>query len=316
MRVLITGAGGFVGPYVHAALRKVCGDIAIVATSKDDGSHPLIGRTETLDVTDKAAVAEAIGRHRPTHVINLAGIAAPAVAQADPEAAWRLHLNGALNLADAILGVAPECWLIQVGSGLAYGESAKAGLPLDETALLAPTDDYGASKAAADLALGAVCRKGLKCVRMRPFNHTGAGQAEDYVVPAFAMQVARIEAGLAPPGIGTGNLDAERDFLGVRDVAKAYALVVARSAALEPNAIFNIASGIPRRVGDILDQLLARSTVRITVERDAQRFRANDLPRVVGDASLARARLGWVPENDFEDTLSAGADDWRARVSG
>lgn len=316
MRVLITGAGGFVGPYVHAALRKVCGDIAIVATSKDDGSHPLIGRTETLDVTDKAAVAEAIGRHRPTHVINLAGIAAPAVAQADPEAAWRLHLNGALNLADAILGVAPECWLIQVGSGLAYGESAKAGHPLDETALLAPTDDYGASKAAADLALGAMCRKGLKCVRMRPFNHTGAGQAEDYVVPAFAMQVARIEAGLAPPVIGTGNLDAERDFLDVRDVAKAYALVVARSAALEPNAIFNIASGIPRRVGDILDQLLARSTVKITVERDAQRFRANDLPRVVGDASLARARLGWVPEYDFEDTLSAVADDWRARVSG
>lgn len=316
MRVLITGAGGFVGPYVHAALRKVCGDIAIVATSKDDGSHPLIGRTETLDVTDKAAVAEAIGRHRPTHVINLAGIAAPAVAQADPEAAWRLHLNGALNLADAILGVAPECWLIQVGSGLAYGESAKAGLPLDETALLAPTDDYGASKAAADLALGAMCRKGLKCVRMRPFNHTGAGQAEDYVVPAFAMQVARIEAGLAPPVIGTGNLDAERDFLDVRDVAKAYALVVARSAALEPNAIFNIASGIPRRVGDVLDQLLARSTVKITVERDAQRFRANDLPRVVGDASLARARLGWVPEYDFEDTLSAVADDWRARVSG
>lgn len=316
MRVLITGAGGFVGPYVHAALRKVCGDIAIVATSKDDGSHPLIGRTEPLDVTDKAAVAEAVGRHRPTHVINLAGIAAPAVAQADPEAAWRLHLNGALNLADAILGVAPECWMIQVGSGLAYGESAKAGVPLDEKALLAPTDDYGASKAAADLALGALCRKGLKCVRMRPFNHTGAGQAEDYVVPAFAMQVARIEAGLAPPVIGTGNLDAERDFLDVRDVATAYALVVSRSEALEPNTIFNVASGIPRRVGDILDQLLARSTVKIAVERDANRFRANDLPRVVGDANLARARLGWVPEHDFEDTLSAVTADWRARVSG
>ena len=115
---------------------------------------------------------------------------------------------------------APDCWLLNAGSGLVYGESAKPGLPLDESALLAPIDEYAVTKAAADLALGALARRGLKCIRFRPFNHTGAGQAGAFVIPAFAMQIAQIEAGLAEPVIHVGNLDAERDFLDVRDVVE------------------------------------------------------------------------------------------------
>ena len=200
MQVLITGARGFVGPYVSEALRSVCGgDITVVATSKVGGPHPVLDQIETLDVTDKVAVQDAIARHRPTHVVHLAGFAAPSAADADPQNTWRVHVQGTLNVASAILDRAPECWLVHVGSGLVYGESAKSGLPLDENTLLAPIDDYGVTKAAADLALGALSRRGLKCIRLRPFNHTGPGQTEAFVVPAFAMQIARIEAGLAPP---------------------------------------------------------------------------------------------------------------------
>jgi GDP-4-dehydro-6-deoxy-D-mannose reductase len=315
MRVLITGARGFVGPYVYQALRNTCGnDVAIVATSKEGGRHAVLGEVESLDVTVTAAVQSAIARHQPTHVVHLAGVAAPVAAQVDPRNAWRIHLDGTLNVAHAILECAPDCWLLYVGSGLVYGESAKSEAPLDESKLLAPIDEYSVTKAAADLAMGALARRGLKCIRLRPFNHTGPGQTEAFVVPAFAMQIARIEAGLTPPIIYVGNLEAERDFLDVRDVARAYALAVLKSGELSPGVIFNVASGVARRMSNILEQLLAQSSIEIKTRQDATRLRPSDLPRVVGDASRARAQLGWAPQYPFEGTLTAILNDCRARA--
>lgn len=316
MRILITGANGFVGPYVCDALRGICGeDVVVVATSKDGGPHPVFGQVEALDVTDTAAVHDAVARHRPTHVIHLAAVAALGAARADPQNTWRIHVGGALNVANAVLDKAPDCWLIHVGSGLVYGESAKSGRPLDESTLLAPIDDYAVTKAAADLALGALSRHGLKCVRMRPFNHTGPGQTEAFAVPAFAMQIARIEAGLAAPVIHVGNLDARRDFLDARDIASAYARVALNCNDLVPNTIFNIASGVSWRMGDILDLLLAQSSARIATEQDPLRMRPSDLPSIVGDATRARTRLGWAPEHPFEETLAAVLKDCRERVA-
>jgi GDP-4-dehydro-6-deoxy-D-mannose reductase len=268
-----------------------------------------------MDVTDAAAVSAAIGRHKPTHVINLAGLAVPAVASANPKAAWQVHVHGVLNLAEAILDKAPDCWLLNAGSGLVYGESAKSGLPLDENTLLAPVDEYAVTKAAADLALGALTRRGLKAVRFRPFNHTGPGQAESFVIPAFAMQIAKIEAGLAPPVIRVGNLDVERDFLDVRDVVNAYALAVRHTVGFEePGIILNIASGVPRCIGNILEWLLERSQVKISIEQDPMRLRPSDLPRIVGDASRLRQRLGWMPTHSFDETLAAVLNDCRSLV--
>lgn len=316
MRILITGAAGFVGSHLLPALSRACGqDIEIVATSKVPGPHPAYGHVEALDVQDSAAVAQAIERHAPTHVIHLAGIAAPSTANASPRLAWDAHLGSALNLGEAILAQAPGCCLLHVGTGMVYGDSAKSGEPLDEDTLLAPVDGYAASKAAADLALGAMARRGLKCIRLRPFNHSGSGQSEAFVLPAFAMQIARIEAGLTPPVLQVGNLDAERDFLDVRDVVDAYALAAKRSGALEPGAIYNIASGTPRRIGAILESLLARSRVKIDVMHDAARMRPSDLPRIIGNADRAKEALGWSPSHAFDDMVSAVLDDWRVRIA-
>jgi GDP-4-dehydro-6-deoxy-D-mannose reductase len=314
-RVLITGANGFVGPYVAQALRYVCGpNVGIVPTSRDTGHDPMLGRIESLDVSDKDAVRDALVRHSPTHVIHLAGIAAPSAASADPEAAWRVHVLGARNLGAAILQVVPDCWLLHVGSGMVYGESARSGQLLSECDVIAPADEYAVTKAAADLALGVLTRRGLKCVRFRPFNHTGPGQADAFVVPAFAKQIATIEAGLAKPFIRVGNLEAERDFLDVRDVANAYALAVINSEKLVSGDILNVASGEPRRISEILKQLLARSTVEIAIEQDPDRIRPSDIPKIIGDASRLRMRLGWAPQHDFVGTLESVLDDWRARV--
>lgn len=316
MRVLVTGALGFVAPYVAEALRRVCGrGITLIGTAREAGRSAAFGSVDALDITDEEAVRAAMLRHSPTHVIHLAAIAAPVAAAADPRGAWDVHVQGTLNVARAALEAVPTPWLLHVGSGLVYGDSAKAEMPLDEAALLAPADEYAVTKAAADLAVGALAARGLRCVRMRPFNHTGAGQTTDFAVPAFAMQIARIEAGRQEPVIRVGNLEAERDFLDAGDVATAYALAVRDSESMKPGTIFNIASGVPRRIGDILERLLSRGRVAIRIEQDPARQRASDLPRVVGNACRAREALGWTPERAFDDTLDSVLADCRARVA-
>lgn len=313
-RVLITGAGGFVGPHVATALRQAYGNaVSILGTGLQACQAPGVGEIVELDVTDPVAVRGVIEQYRPSHVVNLAAIAAPAAANADP-AVWRVHLDAARHIANAILAEVPDCVLVHVGSGLAYGDSARSGLPLDEDTVLAPTDEYGASKAAADLALGALVAKGLKCVRFRPFNHTGPGQTEAFVVPAFAMQIARIEAGLNPAVIRVGNLEAQRDFLDVRDVAEAYVRAVQHSASIEPGLILNVASGVPRRIFDVLQMLLSKTRMDIAVEVDPARARASGLAVVVGDAARARWVLNWTPKYDFEHTVGDVLDDCRSRL--
>jgi len=317
MRIAITGACGFVGPYVVDALIRLLGrNIEILATSKDGEQHAGLGSLLPLDVTDGPAVAAFIAATKPTHVVHLAGITAVAASNADPDTAWKVNLNGTLNLARAILQHCPTCWLLNIGSGLIYGESANLGHLLDETTLLAPTDEYSASKAAADLALGALVRRGLKCIRLRPFNHSGPGQSEDFVVPSFAMQIARIEAGLGPAVIRVGRLDAERDFLDVRDVAHAYALAVAKSASLPPGVPINVASGVPRRIADILQALLGQSTRSIEIAIDPARMRPTETPRFVGSAEKAKSLLDWMPRYPFERTLTDVLSHSRRAVSG
>src|SRR4051794_20734396 len=314
-RVLLTGSEGFAGAHVVSALSSLFGKkVEITATSKVGGVHPVFGKMDAFDVTDTTSVRASIAQIGPTHVIHLAAIAAVGAASSDPETGWAINLDGMRNLAQAILAQATGCWLLNVGSGLIYGETARSGQRLDESALPAPVDDYGVTKAAADLALGALVRRGLRVVRLRPFNHIGTGQTEAFAIPAFAMQIARIEAGLIEPVLRVGNLDAKRDFLDVRDVARAYALTVERTHELKSGVILNVASGNPCRIGDLLQTLLALSRVAITVEQDPARMRASDLPLIVGDASRARELLGWRSEYNLNDTLAAVLDDCRSRV--
>jgi GDP-4-dehydro-6-deoxy-D-mannose reductase len=298
-RVLITGGAGFVAPYVIEALQaRVAGPLSICSTARATEVGASERGLEALDVTDRSSIGAALKDFKPTHVLHLAGIAAPTKADSEPDLAWTVNLQGTRNMALAMMAYAPTAWLIFAGSGLIYGDSALAGHALTEDDLVQPTNDYSATKAAADLALGALAKRGLRVVRCRPFNHTGPGQSEDFVLPSFAGQIARIEAGQQKPILSVGNLDAERDFLDVRDVADAYARCVTQSDTLASGVIFNIASGVPVSVRGLLDELLALARVPISVEIDPQRWRENDMPRFVGDASRARQMLGWAPQHD------------------
>jgi GDP-4-dehydro-6-deoxy-D-mannose reductase len=145
---------------------------------------------------------------------------------------------------------------------------------------------------------------GLRVVRLRPFNHTGPGQGEQFVVPAFARQLARIAAGLQEPVLRVGNLDSFRDFLDVRDVCAAYVACIVHRAALAPGTIINIASGVPRRVGDVLDQLIALTGLRVDISSEPGLVRPTEIRTARGDPARARALLGWEPAIPWDQTLA------------
>lgn len=299
---MVTGASGFVGHYLMPALATAFPD-AVLATPK-------------MDVQDAARVGDIVRAIKPDVCVHLAAVSAIGAARQAPDHAWKVNFHGTLHLAWALAQNTPECQMVFVSSADAYGASFKAGHALDEAAPLAPLNVYGHTKAAADFTLAGMAAQGLRAVRLRPFNHTGPGQSADFVVPAFARQIARISAGLQPPVLEVGNLDTWRDFLDVRDVCAAYVACIARRDELEPGTILNLASGQARRVGDVLVDLAALAGVEVTVNVDVSRVRETDIRRACGDASRAQALLNWKPAIAWTQTLQDILDDWRTRIGG
>ena len=296
-RILVTGAEGFVGPHLRVALAARFPGATIIGTGQRPGAGVM------LDITDRAAVFTALAAWQPDVCVHLAGISAIGQAKAAPGRAWAVNLHGSLNIAEAILEGAPGCRMIFVSTAECYGSSFAAGRPLDETAMLNPMNLYAVTKAATELALGSLTAQGLRLLRLRPFNHTGPGQSEAFVVPAFAQQIARIEAGLAAPVIKVGALTPERDFLDVRDVCAAYVACVEQVDAIPNNQIINIASGRAVRIGLILETLLAAARCPIAVEEDPAKLRPVEITRAVGDAGYAQRVLGWQPRIALAETL-------------
>jgi GDP-4-dehydro-6-deoxy-D-mannose reductase len=302
-RILVTGADGFVAGHLLPRLRAAFPDAELAACT-----------LATLDVTSAMAVAGTIARVRPDVCVHLAAVSAVATARQDPWRAWQVNLHGTLWLAEAILREVPGCTFLFPSSAEVYGGSFRAGIALDETATLAPLNLYAATKAAADLALGALVGDGLRLIRLRPFNHTGPGQSAAFVVPAFARQLARIERRLQPPVLHVGALTPERDFLDVRDVCAAYVACLRRAETLPPGCIFNLASGTPRRIGDVLAELTALAGIDVRIETTAALLRPTEIARAAGNAAAARAALGWAPAIPWRQTLAEVLDDWRSRV--
>jgi len=312
-RILVTGAAGFVGGHLRDALRLAFRDAWLVAAIH---RRPAMGWDEsvTLDLTDAAGLAAQLAAIAPDAVVHLGAQANVAQSFRDVAATWEANLTATLKLGAALLQARPACRLLFASTGEIYGLSFQQGVALNENAPLAPGNPYAAAKAAADIALGEMALRGLAVVRMRPFNHVGPGQSEGYAVAAFARQIALIEAGRQPPVMAVGALERWRAFLDVRDVCAAYAKALAQWERLPNGIALNIASGVPRRIGDVLSGLLARSAVAMRVEEAAHALRPNDVIRSLGDASRASTMLGWQPMIDWEMTLDDVLADWRARV--
>lgn len=284
--VWVTGGSGFVGRHLQSLFAAEHPDVSVIATGQE------------LDITDPIVLKDALKRFRPQAVIHLAAIAAPALAKADPERTWAVNLDGTRRLGHAILQEAPQrCRLVFAGSSEAYGQSFNlVSTPLTEDAPLRPINVYGATKAAADIALRQLSHEGLDLCCFRAFNHSGAGQTDAYVVPSLARQVAAIVKKRSPATVWVGNLNARRDFTHVADIARAYMLAALDPAPFEPGRAYNLASGLSRPVHEVLDRLIAAAGCPVTVEVDPGRVRANEIETVAANVSAIEARLGWRAE--------------------
>jgi GDP-4-dehydro-6-deoxy-D-mannose reductase len=313
-RVLVSGGDGFVGRHLVRALGAALpAGHEIIVGEHSAPTAPAAVRRVVLDVTNADRVRAVLAAEQPTHVFHLAASAAVQAAARDLRATWTLNFGGTLNVALGLAEAAPKGRLLFTSSAQVYGASFKSGRPLDETAALDPVDPYGASKAAADILVGDMARQGLRAIRLRPFNHTGAGQGAGFVVPDFAMQIVRIERGEQPPVINVGNLESRRDLLDVQDVVDAYVRAVLQFDQLPPGCAINIASGKNMAIGEILELLLSLSRAKIEVRQDPARMRTSDIPVIVGDAGLAGRLLHWKPQRDLRATLAAVLDYYRTR---
>jgi GDP-4-dehydro-6-deoxy-D-mannose reductase len=308
VRVLVTGARGFVGAHLVAVLRARGHDV--VPADRHGSEETLL-----VDVTDPLAVRGAVELAQPDAVAHLAAQAFVPDALADPVTTFAVNAHGTLNVLEAVRaqtqnGVSPR--LLVVGTAEVYGVQPPEAYPLRETAAPSPRNPYAASKLAAEaLALGYARSYGVDAVVTRAFNHIGPGQDERFAVASFAAQVARAAAG-GERVVRAGNLEAARDFLDVRDVCEAYALLLEGHG--EAGEIYNVARGVATPMREILRRLIEIAHVAVEVRDDPARMRPADVPLSAGDASKLRAATGWSPRIPLPAALRAVYDDARARL--
>jgi GDP-4-dehydro-6-deoxy-D-mannose reductase len=317
MRALVTGVTGFVGGHLVDHL-IAHGDVVAGLSNVDrwaPGREDL-ARQVRLDVCDlvsasPGALAELIGRKQPEAIYHLAAQSNPQQSVSDPHGTWTANLLGTLALLEAVRAAGLKPRIVLVGSGVCYGNPAPEDLPVSERCPVRPNNPYAASKAAVDL-LGIQhwLGHGTPTLMARPFNHSGPGQADIYALSSFARQVAEVEAGTRPR-IEVGNLEVVRDFTDVRDIVRAYRLLVEKG---QPGEIYNIGSGRDITLARLLEMLRGLARVPVEVHIDPARLRPVDQPRLLADATKLRAATGWEPIYSIEQTLTDMLDAWRARI--
>jgi GDP-4-dehydro-6-deoxy-D-mannose reductase len=304
VRVLVTGADGFVGRWLVRAF--LSGGHAVTATTGPGARPPRISgagdlQWVPLDITDPTAVA-AVAAVPAEAVVHLAAVSSGSDALRDPALAWEVNAVGTARLL-AELGRRRQMgdgdpMVLLVSTAEVYGAGARR--PLVEDDPVAPRSPYAASKAAAELAAAETAlRTGLRVVVARPFPHTGPGQDARFVAPAFAERL-RLARQLRTRVVKVGNLDATRDILDVRDVAAAYVALVERG---RPGETYNVATGSGVTLADLFARLAAVVGVDAIPEPDPALVRPADLPYLVGDPGKLRVATGWRPHHDLDQTL-------------
>jgi GDP-4-dehydro-6-deoxy-D-mannose reductase len=307
MRIFITGAGGFVAAHLAAQLRADGDEGFGFLLPGERLPEGLAGAAGDLTAGD-GALGGAIRAFAPEGCIHLAGISSVPAARADPVRAARVNIEGTLRLLDAMRAQAPSARTLVVSTAHVYG-SPPPDRHLDEDAPLRPETMYAATKAAADaLALQVARDRGQAVMVARPVNHIGPGQSPDFVVASFVRQLCAASPGGGRVRLQVGNLDSVRDFLDVRDVTRAYRLLLERG---RPGLAYNIAGGERLRIGALLDRLCARAGVEAEITQDPDRMRPADASPCLATRRLREA-TGWAPVLPLDRTL----DDMLARGRG
>jgi GDP-4-dehydro-6-deoxy-D-mannose reductase len=306
---LVTGAAGFAGSHLLDLLAR--DGAAVTAWHRPGGTSPrdVPGITwHAVDLLDREAVRAAIARIRPSIVYHCAAEAHVVRAGERVNAALLVNVRGTHYVLDALDRERLSTRVLLPSSAIVY---QPAGVPIDENHRLRPANPYGLSKLAQEMLAGHTTESVTVSVA-RPFNHIGPRQDPFFSASGFARRIADIEQGRCPPVISVGNLEARRDVTDVRDTVRAYQLIVERGRPRRP---YNVCTGRAVTIREVLDLLMARARVPVTVEIDPSRYRPNDTPLLVGDPSRLRDELGWVPKIPLEQTVDDLLEYWRSHAS-
>lgn len=311
MRILITGMGGFVATHLGHELRQAGHEVW--GTDYRDGIAAELASHKILraDLRKRDEVMAVVEVSAPEVIIHLGAQSVPARSWELAKLTFDVNVHGARHVMEAAAATEGRTKVVLVSSSDVYGAPGPDLMPLAETAPFAPLNPYAVSKISAEMLCGVYSRRlDVPLVVLRSFSHTGPGQPPDFVVPAFAYRVAKIEAGLETV-LSHGDLASHRDFTDVRDVVRAYRLVA--ESSLE-SGTFNVCSGRSTSIREVLEFFVSQARAEVRCERNEMPPRGDACTEFRGDGTRLRETVGWQPQHTLEDSLRDVLDDYREAV--
>lgn len=296
-KVLIFGVGGFVGSYLSREFIEH--GYTVIGTDKIKG-FMLSSEVEFYesDLLETEAVERLVNKIQPDIIINLAAISSVGVSWSIPQTTMQVNVVGALNIMEAAKKSKKKPKILFVGSSEEYVISDG---PMNEEVQLNASNPYGISKVTQEQFAKIYKEQyGLKIYCVRSFNHTGVGQRDTFVLPSFCKQVAEIDKSGKPGVMKVGNLKVKRDFSHVKDIVRAYRMVVESDNC---GLVYNVGSGKAYSLDDMLQYIISLGGQEIKVEVDQSRFRPTDQPMICCDYNLIKKELGWEPQYTVFDAL-------------
>lgn len=310
--ILVTGGTGFAGSHLLEAL--LTAGRTNLHTTHFGNTVQLPFDTSSVqfhqvDLTNKQATEALIQKVQPDQIYHLASFAAVGKSFQQADGLLKNNIGLQLNMLEAVRQFKPDARVLSIGSAEEYGlvNSSDPNFTIDESFPFNPINPYAVSKLTQEhLAVAYLNSYQLQIVRVRPFNHIGERQSLEFVIPAFVSQLVQIEKGQATT-MKVGNLEVTRDFTDVKDMARAYMLLMEKGQVGE---VYNVGSGMGWKIADVLNELIKLSSAKVTLEQDPSRMRPSDIPRFVANADKVRS-LGWEPQIALTDTLQRVVTEWR-----
>jgi GDP-4-dehydro-6-deoxy-D-mannose reductase len=301
-KILITGITGFVGSHLaECALAE-----QLTVSGFDLRRDRLAAEYHLGEITDRASIESTLQKTEPDVIFHLAGM----IKSPDPDALYKTNLLGSIALFDTIVKTNKRPVVVLASSSAVYGPTSGAE-PIGEKAEIRPITHYAASKSAQEIAaLRYFNADEFPVIILRMFNLLGPGLPADLACSSFARQIALAEAG-GKAEISTGNLEAQRDFVDVRDAVRAFMLAAQKG---KPGQVYNVCSGRAVKIQSCLDEMISMSTCQIKVRRDAERIQSNDVPIQIGSAEKIKLAAGWEPQIPLRQSLTDLLNDWRQKV--
>ena len=312
MKALIIGGAGFVGNHLIEHISKDY-DWSIIATKLESETIEYNNiDIRNLDIMDKTAVSSLLQDVKPDYIFHLAAQSSVSLSWKNPQLTVDVNIKGTINLLDAIRDLTYSPRVLLIGSGEEYGYIQPNETPVKESNPTRPGNIYAATKAFQNM-IGKIYTDAyhMDIIMVRAFNHIGPGQSPIFVVSDFCKQVAEIEKGLREPVIKVGNLSAKRDFTDVRDVVRAYSMLILKGKAGE---VYNVGSGKAISINDLLTFILKLSSSTIDITVDPLKLRPIDIPIIEADIHKIVEDTNWFPSVPLLETLQNALDYWRINI--